>query len=218
MMLNLLKKECKLSASILSFLFLAFALMTFIPNYPILCGVFFITLGIFQSFQNVKETNDIVFSALLPIPKKDVVKGKYIFCIFIELCGMIITIILTIIRMLMLSNALPYVNNQLMNANLFFIAMAFILFGLFNIIFVNGFFKTAYKVGKPFVIYIIICFIVIAVFESLHFFPKLEYLNTRNFDFLIYQIIALILGITFYILITLIAYRKSIKNFNKIDL
>ena len=63
----ILKKEMALSASILSYLFIIFGLMFFIPGYPILCGVFFVTLGIFQSFQNAREATDIVFSALLPI-------------------------------------------------------------------------------------------------------------------------------------------------------
>ena len=62
-MKNILKKEMTLSASILSYLFIAFGIMFFIPGYPILCGAFFVTLGIFQSFQNAREANDIVFSA-----------------------------------------------------------------------------------------------------------------------------------------------------------
>ena len=79
----LLRKEMRLSASILSYLFIAFAFMALLPGYPILCSVFFITLGIFQSFQSAREANDIVFSALLPVAKRDEVKGKYIFSIFI---------------------------------------------------------------------------------------------------------------------------------------
>ena len=50
----LLKKEMRLSASILSYLFLGFSLMALLPGYPILCGIFFITLGIFQSFQSAR--------------------------------------------------------------------------------------------------------------------------------------------------------------------
>jgi hypothetical protein len=71
---TLLKKEMRLSALLLTYLFIGFAFMTLLPGYPILCGVFFITLGIYQSFQNARESNDIVFSALLPIAKRDVVK------------------------------------------------------------------------------------------------------------------------------------------------
>ena len=69
-MRNIMIKELRLSASVLSYLFIIFGLMFFIPGYPILCGVFFVTLGIFQSFQNARETNDILFSALLPVLKK----------------------------------------------------------------------------------------------------------------------------------------------------
>ena len=75
----LLRKEMRLSASVLSYVFIAFAFLTMLPGYPILCGAFFITLGIFHSFQTAREANDIVFSALLPIAKKDVVKGKFQF-------------------------------------------------------------------------------------------------------------------------------------------
>ena len=75
----MLRKEMRLSALLLTYLFMAFGFMTLIPGYPILCGVFFITLGIFQSFQSAREANDIVFSALLPVAKRDVVKGKFQF-------------------------------------------------------------------------------------------------------------------------------------------
>ena len=65
-MKNILKKEMTLSASILSYLFIPFGLMFFVPGYPVLCGVFFTTLGIFQSFQNAREANDIVFPLSCP--------------------------------------------------------------------------------------------------------------------------------------------------------
>ena len=50
----LLKKELRLGALLLTYLFIGFGLMAMIPGYPILCGVFFITLGIFQSFLNAR--------------------------------------------------------------------------------------------------------------------------------------------------------------------
>lgn len=43
----ILKKEMTVSASLLSYLFILFGFMFFVPGYPILCGVFFVTLGIF---------------------------------------------------------------------------------------------------------------------------------------------------------------------------
>ena len=72
-MKSLLIKDFRLSASVLTYAFLAASLMTMLPGYPILCGAFFVSLGLFQSFQNAREANDIVFSSLLPIAKSDVV-------------------------------------------------------------------------------------------------------------------------------------------------
>ena len=40
----MLKKEMRLSALTLTYLFIGFGAMTMLPGYPILCGVFFITL------------------------------------------------------------------------------------------------------------------------------------------------------------------------------
>ena len=148
-MRNILLKECKLSASPLSFLFILFGLMFFLPGYPVLCGVFFVTLGIFQSYQNAREANDMVFSALLPISKRDVVKGKYLFTAAIELCGILLMAVAVVVRMTVLADAPVYRSNALMNANLFALGMAFVGFGLFNLIFVGGFFKTATNSRAP---------------------------------------------------------------------
>ena len=49
-MRSLLIKEMRLSASVLSYAFIVFGLMFLLPGYPILCGVFFSCLGIFQRF------------------------------------------------------------------------------------------------------------------------------------------------------------------------
>ncbi len=217
-MRNIMTKELKLSASILSFLFIAFGLTFFIPGYPILCGVFFVTLGIFQSFQNTRETNDILFSALLPIAKKDVVKGKYLFVCFIELCALVLMCIAVILRMTVLADAVVYRANALMNANLFALGMAFVIFGLFNAVFVGGFFKTAYKIGPPFVAYIIVAFSVIVVCEILFHIPGLEKLNAFGTEALALQVLLLLAGIIAYILITWFSYKKACRNFEKIDL
>ena len=45
-MKKLLYKELRLTAAPITYLFLAFALMTLIPGYPILMGGFFITLSL----------------------------------------------------------------------------------------------------------------------------------------------------------------------------
>lgn len=101
-MRKLLKKEMKLAASPLSYIFIAVGLMAFLPGYPILVGSFFVCLGLFQSFQCMREANDITYTALLPVAKGDIVRAKYVFCIMIELCYFFLTSVPVLVRMTIL--------------------------------------------------------------------------------------------------------------------
>ena len=217
-MRSILQKEMKLSASALSYVFILFGLMFLLPGYPILCGSFFVTLGIFQSFQNARETNDILFSALLPIAKRDVVKSKYLFVCLIELCGILLMGLAVLLRMTVLSEASAYRTNALMNANGFALSLAFLIFGLFNAVFVGGFFKTAYKFAWPFIAYVALCFLTIGVGESLHHFQKLNALNAFGAEHIYLQLSLLAAGIFAYGLLTFISFRRSCRRFERIDL
>ena len=217
-MSTLLRKEIRLSSMLLTWLFIGFGAMTMIPGYPILCGVFFITLGIYQSFQSAREANDILYSALLPVAKKDVVKGKYQFVMTVELCGFVLMAVLTLLRMTVLKDAVVYRQNALMNANPFYLGSALFIFGLFNVIFVGGFFRTAYQIGKPFVIYIIAAFLMIGIFETLHHFPGLAAVNAFGFDHIVLQLTLLFGGALLYAVMTYLSYQKACADFEKIDL
>ena len=208
-MRNILRKEVRLSSSVLSFLFILFGLMFLIPGYPILCSVFFVSLGIFQSFQTAREANDIVFSALLPIAKKDVVKGKFLFVCLIEACALLLMTLAVILRMTVFSAASVYRSNALMNANFFALAVALLIFGLFNLIFVGGFFKTAYRFARPFVIYIIAAFLIIFAAETLHHVPGLEILNAFGTDYLAIQLTLLAVSVILFLLMTVYSCKRA---------
>ena len=206
-MRNIMRKEMILSASPLSYLFILFGLMFFLPGYPVLCGAFFVTLGIFQGFQYAREANDIVFSSLLPISKKDVVKGKFLFVCFIEACSLILMLFSSFIRMTFLSQAAVYRANALMNANLFAVGGAFLIFGLFNVIF-----------GRPFITHIIVSFLVIGILETLHHVPGLEAVNAFGFDSFGLQLVMLLAGLAAFLIMTALSYKTACRNFEMIDL
>lgn len=217
-MKNLMRKEIKLSASLISFVFILFSVMAMIPGYPILVGTFFVCFGVFQSFQNACANNDILYTVLLPIKKTDVVKAKYGFAILIELLSFVIMVILTIFRMTQMSDVAPYANNVMMNANQFFLAGNLLVFALFNWLFVGGFFKTAYKYGKPFLIFSVVSFLMIAVAETLHHIPGLEFLNATDAmgDGRMWLLLAIALLV--YILVSVASCKVSIKRFEKVDM
>ena len=214
----MLRKEMRLSALLLTYLFIAFGFMTLIPGYPILCGVFFITLGIFQSFQSAREANDIVFSALLPVAKRDVVKRKFQFAMLIELGGFALMAALTALRMTVMSGAKAYVGNALMNPSPLFLAFVLLIFTAFNLCFVGGFFRTAYKFGIPFLTFGIVTLVLIFIGEALHFFPGLGFLNTTTGERLGLQFALLAAAAVIYALGTAMSCRASMARFEKIDL
>jgi len=217
-MKKLLCKEFKLTACPLTFIFIVFSAMTMIPGYPILIGAFFVCLGILYTFQFAREDNDVLYTALLPVAKNDVVKARYIFVTSIEMISFIISSILTLIRMIFLSNLEVYVNNPLMNANLVYLGSYLIIFALFNLIFVYGFFRTAYYFGKPFLYYSIATFVLVGAMETLHNIPGFEVLNVCNFDRIGLQLSFLLISVCIYVVATFVSMKKSISKFDNIDM
>lgn len=215
---KLLGKEIKLCASPLSFFFILSAFLTFLPGYPVLMGAFFTTLGIFYSFQTTRENSDITYSFLLPLSKADIVKGKFLFSVFIETLSFALMTAVTLIRMIFLSTAPVYKSNALMGANFVSLGFSLLIFALFNLIFIGGFFKTAYYFGKPFLIYGICSAATVCLAETLYHIPPLKVLNSLGFQNMAVQIFALILGIILFALLTFLGFKYSVKRFLKVDL
>ena len=215
-MKNLIYKELRLATPLLTFLFLAFSLMTFIPGYPILCGAFFMSFGIFQAYQLGREDNDILYSVLLPVSKRDVVKGKYLSAVILQLAGFALCAVFTLIRMRFMADAPVYESNFMMNANLIYLAFVLLIFAAFNHIFIAGFFKSAYAVGKPFVIFVVMNFLIIGIAETLHHLPEMGWMNAQ--DFSLRHIIIFIGAVLVYSTLTTFSCIISQNRFEKIDL
>lgn len=217
-MKNILQKELQLTASPLSYFFILFAMMTMLPGYPILVGGFFVCLGIFHSFQTGRENNDILFTVLLPVEKSDAVRAKYVFTVFIQMVSFLISFILTLVRMIAFSHAPIFTKNAMMNANQAYLAWLLILFTIFNLVFLCGFFKTAYGFGKPFVLFCILAFVWIALTETLHHFPGLTWLNDTDTRASAPHWMLFAAALIIYILVTLASCRRSIRLFEQVDL
>lgn len=215
---RLLYKEIKLAASPLTFFFIAFGAMTLLPGYPILVGGIFVCLGIFYSFQAAREASDLLYTVLLPVAKTDVVAGKYAFVCLIEMLAFALMAALTVVRMTALAGAPVYVNNVMMAANPLFLGFALLLFAAFNLLFVGGFFKTAYNFGRPLVGFIIAAVLIIGVGETLHHIPGLEFLNRSTGELMWVQYVALAVCAAAYALGTWWSCGRSMERFEKIDL
>ena len=214
-MTKLLRKEFTLSASHLTYVFLAFTLMSFIPNYPPLVGAFFVCRGLFNPFQKTREENDVVFTVLLPVKKTDAVTAKYLFCLINEVIALLLIAAFIPVKRVLCSAAPEVYTFSLMSTNLTALGFYALVFTAFNTIFLGGFFKTAYKIGKPFIFFCIVAFILVVLGETLHHIPGLENLNDYS---LFPSVIPCVIGLFVLAFGTLLSLNSAKKSFETIDL
>ena len=217
MMKNLLKKELYFSALPLTYFFILFACMTMIPGYPILVGSFFVCMGIFQTFQSAREQNDILYTVLMPVRKKDAVTDRYLFVLLVKMIFFLICVLLTVVRMQFLAQAAVYRANAMMNANPAYLGYVLMIFTAFNVLFVNGFWKNAYTNGKPFLRFSIAAFLIIGLTETLHHIPGLMFLNSAGQGIYI-QTMILFAAALCYGLLSWHCLAASQRSFEKTDL
>ena len=217
-MKHLMRKEILLASSPITWIFLAAAFLTLVPGYPILLSAFFICFGLFQSFQSTRENNDVLYSVLLPVRKRDFVSSKYAFVLLVQFIGFMICEILTVLRMTVLSGAPVYRQNALMNASPLFLAFALLIFAAFNVLFVGGYFRTVYKIGFPFLRFGIVTLLLVFLGEAIHFVPGLEYFNDPKGAKLPLQFAILCGALVIYLAATWLSYSSSVRRFEKIDL
>ncbi len=217
-LINLLNKELRLPANPLSFLFLILTGTTLLPGYPILVGAMFVCLGIFYSFQAMRENNDLLYTVLLPIPKRDAVTAKYLFSCLIQGIAFLLTILFTALRMTVLSDGRAYTGNVLMPANPVFLGFTLLIFAAFNVLFLGGFFKSGGGIGRPFLAFLAAAVVLMALGETLHHLPGLSFLRAIQGRELLLQWPILLVCALAWGIATLRAWRLAQTRFVKMDL
>lgn len=212
-MKNLLYKEFRLAIHPLFYLMMLCSALLLIPQWLFFLALmyFFFTL-VPNIFSIGKAQNDIVFSVMLPVRKRDVVKARITAIILLELMQIFTASIFAAIHMRIYT-----VNNFLMDTNIAFFGFAFIMYAAFNLAFFPLFYKTAYKIGIPAIIANAVAVLFAAGVEfAVLCIPALHVLD--GMENIVAQIWVLIAGIGLFILLNVLAYLISARNFEKIDL
>jgi hypothetical protein len=212
----LIQKEFKLSVHMTSYLFLLLGPMLLIPTYPYYVAFYYQTLGIFFTFFNGNANNDIFFTALLPVAKRDVVKARLITVVAFELLQILVSIPFAILRV----GLIPLENNAGMEANAALFGLVFGMFGLFNLVFLPLFYRTAYKAGLPYVYACTAMLVYVGLVEAaINLIPGWSaVLDTTNPACLPQQLVVLALGMLAFAAMTVFAYVQSARSFEKLDL
>lgn len=214
-MMKLLYKELKLSLHETTYVFMLLSTMLLIPNYPYYVIFFYTCLGIFFICLTGRENRDIYYMLNLPIKKSDIVKARFMTVIIIEVIQVIISIPFLILRNKLIEGP----NSAGMDANVALIGFVFIMYSVFNIIFLNNYYKDTDKVGKSFLYGCTGVMTFIALAEaSVHAIPFMKnYIDTKDPNFLGMKLIILIIGILVYVTTIRLTYKKSVANFMKSD-
>ncbi|NMA85231.1 MAG: ABC-2 transporter permease [Epulopiscium sp.] len=214
MMFNLLYKELRLAAHPNLFIFTLLGALVIVPAYPYGMVFLFGCLGPYITFMYGRETNDIYYTALLPVQKRDTVKAKCLLMVLAQMTQLLISLPFAVLRLRVLPNGNP----AGIEANLAYYGFGFMIYSIFNFILLTQFFKTAYKVGKAFLLAIIPAALGVIIMEVIVHIPEFKWLDSVEADLLLKQLPILVIGILIYIFSMLIAYKISANRFQRVDL
>lgn len=217
-MKKILYKEWKLVVMPVVYVFMSFALMLLIPNYPYSVVAFYTCLGIFLSVQTARENKDVLYMIMLPISKRDIVKARYSLIISIETIQILLSIPVAIIK----AKGGLGENQAGMEANIAFFGACFLIYAVFNMFFLGGYFKNVYNVGTSFIkASIAVFFVIICIEASVHITKAVNgscFWDSIRPEDLMRQIPLLLAGIVIAALLTAVRYRIDTAHFEKQDI
>ena len=211
----LLYKQFHLVCHPMTLVFCLFGAMLLIPNYPYTVAFFYVTLGIFFTFMNIREQRDMYYAAVLPIRKRDTVKASVLFIAMIELASLVIAVPFAVLSVHINPNGGNIVG---MDPNVTLFGAALLLYALFNAIFLCEFYRTAYKVGMSYLKAVIPMAIGMMVCEALVHFPGMAWLDAVDAAGQMKQLPILLLGLVVYVVGLLLTYRCAAGRYEKVDL
>lgn len=214
-MKTLLYKQLRLACHPMTPVFCLSGIMLLIPNYPYSVTFFYVTLGLFFTFLNMREQKDIYYSALLPLRKRDTVRAAVAFTVLVELLSVVITALFCLLS----AKLQPGKDNAVgMDANLMLLGAGFVLYGVFNLVFFICLYRSGYKVGAAYLKANLALWPMMLLAEALPHFPSLMWLNRVDVRANLRQIPILLFGMAVFAVLTILAYRRSARLYERVDL
>ena len=229
----LLYKEFKLAMHPICYVFVAlFPFMILIPSYPLGVGFIYVLSCypvLFLGANKGQQSNDLLFSTLLPVRKKDIVLARIITVIIIQVAYMIIMSALYPVA-IMIQNGIKNTDPEFtgnpglgLNGYISLLGIALIGFALADLIF----FPIYYKHGKSIVmstLFTILGFVVYIGVLTI----ALPLVSERVAGFAWYnqilsgsgiwvQLIILLVAIIVSFVLHILVYRISSKELEKVD-
>ena len=215
-MKQLLKKELQLALHPTCWVFLLLSAMVLIPNYPYYVIFFYTGLGVFFTCLGGRENQDVFYTMLLPVSRKQLVQARIGTVAALELLQMLAVIGFSLLRRAL---SIPP-NSAGMEANIALLGLSLIMLGLNHLVFFPVYYRNVRRVGAAFISGSAVVFLYIAAVETMaHTIPFVrDQLDTPDPEFLRQKLAVLAIGAVVYCVLTWISCRRSIRLFEKQDL
>lgn len=214
-MKTLLYKQLRLVCHPMTPVFCLFGVMVLIPNYPYTLLFFYVMLGLFFTFLNMREQRDLHYTVLLPVPKRDAVRVGCLFTAVVELLSLAVLVpcVLLAVRLQ------PEKHNLVgLNPNLALFAAGFLLYAVFNGVFLPSFYANGYKVGTAFIKAIAPAALAMLVCEALPHLPALTWIDALDTAAQVRMMPLLAGSIVIYAGCTLLAVRAAERAYERLDM
>jgi ABC-2 type transport system permease protein len=216
MLRELLRKERRLNGLPYGWLFVLLAALTLIPQWVYYVAFIYLFILVMMLAQGDKANNDLIFTALLPVRKKDIVTARTLTIVTWEAAYIVVGIVCSIIRL----RFYPQENSPSMNSNYAFFGTVLLMYAVFNAIYISGSYKRPYRMLWPVLGGSVIAVAVAAILNTLPIvIPAVSRLfNDIGAGHLGYQLAALAVGIVAFVGATLWANRKAVGHLETVDL
>lgn len=217
-MYNLVMKDVRLAVPPFFFLLpILIGALMLIPGW-----VYFIVLLYFcwitvpNLFNQFKAQNDLMFTSVLPVSKRNVVKARVTVIVGLELLHILFAVIFGSISLILY----PDVTYYFFPPNMGFWGLNLAMLAIFNLIFIPMFYKTAYKFGWA---------LTASVMAAMLFAGIAQWIGIQNpvVNEIFYgtdtqqvslQAFILITGIVIFAALSVMAYRIGVKRFLQVEI
>lgn len=225
---KLIKKEFLLSLNPNVILMGVLSLTIMIPSYPSFVAFFYLLGGLASIMPRSLADKDIEYTSMLPIPKANVVKAKIWLFILLELGTIVFTVPFALLRNFLIdpmaasSDPNAFAEMVAFEPSLSTYGFAFIVFGIYNILFFPWYYKNPQKINAPQTVATILTMLISLLFLALPLIPSLgNYLSASSLSdsvSLYVQIGILVGGLLIGGFLTWLSSFLASKHFEKVDI
>ena len=221
----LLYKEFKLAMHPMCYIFIAlFPFMILIPSYPIAVGFVYVLSCypvLFLGANKGQQSNDLLYSTLLPVRKKDIVLARIFTVAIMQFAFITIMSALVPLAMLQRSSINANSTDPLVDIGfglqsyVMILAIALIGFALADLIFFAKYYKNGKSILGSTLLTILGFVFYLGIFTiALPFIPGCEFLNHLP---LYVQFICLGASLGIYVALHILVFRVSSNELEKVD-